>query len=616
MRKISGGILVVVVTVALLVIGGSVTMAQGPTSTFVPSTPTPEGNAIPTFIPSAPQAALSLTVTETYRGTITAGRWEIFEFVGQAEQQVTIRLRSSNFDPYLELYSPTDYRTPFLTDDDSGRGRNATLYNITLPIDGVYRVLARSYQDEGAGQYIFSIEDGAGYIPPADQRQTMAYGQVLDGTLTTEADYYAFEGTGGDVVSALLSSTAFDAYLELADANGVILAENDDNGRAGDKDAAVTNIELPADGLYFLIVASFNLNATGTYTLELINVNDTTLPTGGVLQLNQTQHARLLPDVQVEWTFEATTGQVISVGAMAMNAQDGFDLIFELVPPSGGGLLNDDGGYGRNPAITDYHITQDGTYTVRLREYNASIGGLYDMMLYEGRRYFSPSGTPSIHLTLDSDDGTIIIDELENPTQRFRLYTITVPANRLLAADLLTGNGGTGLPQDFRVQVYDSTWELVSEATSGVVTDLVAVQTDYLLLLEYRGPARQAYQLTVATLSQPPQRLDLPILGTLTVAEPFESVLAVGTRHARLFIAPSDGAYRFMLNKLDAADNYDPYLYVLDMTGGVLAEDDDSAGGFDPRATVNLQAGDQVVVVVASFADASAGPYRITVSQE
>ncbi len=612
MNPVRGLVLVIGVMLAMLVAGGAVSVAQGPPSTFVPSTPTPEGDSVPTFIPSAPQAPISIGIGETHTGSLRVGRWAIYEFVGRAEQPVTIRLRSSDFDPFLELYSPLDYRTPFLTDDDSGRGRNAAFYNITLPFDGLYRVVARSYRDEGIGEYLLSVEAGAGYIPPENERQAIAYGQIIEGALASEAHYYAFTGAADDVVTALLSSTAFDAYLELMDSNGVILADNDDNGR--NKDAAIANVQLPADGVYFLIAAAYTLNATGPYTLELLNVN--ALPAGGVLQPNQTQHARLLPNVQVEWTFEGASGQVISLGAMAMGVPDGFDLIFELVPPSGGGIINDDGGFGRNPAIVDYRLTQDGTYTVRLREYNASIGGWYDIMLYDGRRYFSPSGTPSSHLTLDANAQAIIIDSLENPTQRYALYTITVPANQLLIADVLAGNGGTGLLQDFRVQIYNTVWELMAEASGGVMTDLVPVPTDYLLLIEYRGPDLQPYQLTVETLASPPQRLNLPIIGTVAVGQPVESLLTVGTRHARLFIAPTAATYSFTLNKLDAAENYDPYLYLLDLSGVVLAEDDDSAGGFDPRATVSMQAGEQIVVVAAGFADATAGFYRITVNQE
>lgn len=607
-------ILASMVVMVMLMVGGSMTVAQGPTSTFIPPTATPDGQLPATFIPSAPQAAIPLGIGDSDAGNIPIGRWAIYEFIGQANQQVTIRLRSSDFDPFLEIYSPTDYQTPFLSDDDGGRGRNATLYNITLPIDGVYRVLARSYQNEGAGDYLFSVEANAGYIPSADEQRPLSYGGLAEGLLDTEVHYYTFDGSQGDVVTALLASTAFDAYLELMDSSGVILAQNDDNGR--NKDSAITNFELPADGQYFLIVASYNLNANGSYTIELINVDGDLLPTGGVLQLNQTQRARLLPDVTVEWTFEGTAGQIVSVGAIALNVERDFDLIFELVAPSGGGQLNDDDGYGRNPALTDYRLPETGTYTIALREFNATIGGDYTIMLYEGRRYFSPAGTPSEHLALDASGQATIIREIENPTRRYALYTVIIPSNRLLAVDVLTGNGGTGLPQDFRVQVYNPDWELVTESTGGVVTDFVSGQTDYLVLLEYRGPGLQAYQLTAQSLTMPPQRLDLPILGALENGESLESELTVGFRQARLFIAPADGTYTFTLNKLDAEDSYDPYLYLLDLSGATLAEDDDSAGGFDPQITYELQAGDQVVVVAASFADATAGPYRITVTQE
>lgn len=586
----------------------------GPTSTLVPATPTPEGTPAPTFIPSAPQQPTPIILGETIAGELLVGRWAIYEFVGIAGTQVTIRVRSSDFDPLVELYTPTDYSTPLFTDDDSGRGRNATLYAIDLPSDGVYRIFARSYKNEGSGAYLVSVEPGAGATPDISTTTQITYNEVIQGTLEGEQDYYAFTGQSGDVVSVLLSSSAFDTYLEVIDSAGRILDDNDDNGR--DKNSAVTNILLPADGIYFVIVASYTLNASGDYQVELLRV-DPTLSTSGTLSFNTIQTARLLPDVIDQWTFEGAAGQRISLSAMPVNFASELDLILEVTFPSEGREINDDGGFQRNPALVDYVLPETGTYTVALREFNATIGGDYYLVLYDGRRYFAPDGEPGLHLSVDDIGQTHVIDTMTNPGTAFALYTVHVPANQWLSVRIATGNGGSGLAQDFLISVMDTAYNNAIEPNGGTTSvQNAGIPADFLILLQYRGPGQQGYRMTLDLSDTPPPIIDLPILGILEIGTPYNGQLPTGVRHARTFVATVDGLYTITLNKADNAESYDPYLYVLNERGETIAQNDDGAGGLDPQIQLELGTGEQIIVVAASFADATGGAYQLQITQE
>lgn len=81
------------------------------------------------------------------------------KFTGKAGQAVTIALNSSEFDPFLSLLDPNG--TEIATNDDFARSLNSTIV-ITLPQDGVYTALVRSYSGQG-GNYSLSIHPATDY---------------------------------------------------------------------------------------------------------------------------------------------------------------------------------------------------------------------------------------------------------------------------------------------------------------------------------------------------------------------------------------------------------------------------------------------------------------------
>lgn len=63
-----------------------------------------------------------------------------------------------------------------------------------------------------------------------------------------------------------LESTEFDTYLLVEDAKGNVLAEDDDSG--GDLNAKVV-FRAPNDGIYRIVITSYQPNAVGNYTLTI-----------------------------------------------------------------------------------------------------------------------------------------------------------------------------------------------------------------------------------------------------------------------------------------------------------------------------------------------------------
>ena len=92
---------------------------------------------------------------------------------------------------------------------------------------------------------------------------------VLSSRMDNPADFdkFQFYGYSGQTITLTMSSSDFDAKLDLLDANEVLVTRNDDHG--GGTNAYITR-ELSADGLYIILAQSATLGTTdfGNYSLN------------------------------------------------------------------------------------------------------------------------------------------------------------------------------------------------------------------------------------------------------------------------------------------------------------------------------------------------------------
>jgi uncharacterized protein (TIGR03437 family) len=115
---------------------------------------------------------------------------------------------------------------------------------------------------------------------PCARLTAINFGVDVNGTLASGdcalddgsfADLYSFSGTAGQQIAVSLSSTAFDTYLFLLDADQNVV-EDDDDGGGGTNSRIPANsgfLTLPATGTYIIVANSFNAGETGAYTLRL-----------------------------------------------------------------------------------------------------------------------------------------------------------------------------------------------------------------------------------------------------------------------------------------------------------------------------------------------------------
>lgn len=80
-------------------------------------------------------------------------------------------------------------------------------------------------------------------------------------------DSYQWKGQKGDSLTITLESDDFDSYLAVQDPQGQIIAENDDFSE-GNSNSGLT-VVLPEDGVYRLIVNSYDPKGRGNYTISV-----------------------------------------------------------------------------------------------------------------------------------------------------------------------------------------------------------------------------------------------------------------------------------------------------------------------------------------------------------
>jgi hypothetical protein len=229
----------------------------------------------------------------------------------------------STWDNYAIIFDPNGLSVG--TNDDGGEGTNARLL-YTCQMSGLYRLGVTTYSSSTtAGAYTLQVQSAG--TPPQQQQQQMNQPQPMNrpqqmtqtqsmplpgasgatlpqpsstgmnvvGTIAapgqvaqinpgesrmgrletgdqrmndgTWADVWTFAGRQGQRVRIECRSEEFDTYLQLLDAQGARLAEDDDS--LGDQNSLI-EFTLPANGGYTIVVNNFGDDRrAGIYTLTL-----------------------------------------------------------------------------------------------------------------------------------------------------------------------------------------------------------------------------------------------------------------------------------------------------------------------------------------------------------
>ncbi len=244
---------------------------------------------------------LAIAPGDVLEGELTEDMPEVrYALALDEAQEVTVTLDSDEFDSYLLLILDSSGEI-VAEDDDSGGLLNAKI--ITMLSAGEYKVVVTSLraiatdgEQIATGEYTVSLtadaaeadgsgesmEEGAGPAPedsaaaagdiPGVAVGTIAIDEIVEGELDQATPIALYDLTLEAPLGIMLTleSSEFDAYLVLYDADGVIVAEDDDGG-------GLLNSQIVSDldaGEYIVAASSLrsyrsegDLFEAGSYTL-------------------------------------------------------------------------------------------------------------------------------------------------------------------------------------------------------------------------------------------------------------------------------------------------------------------------------------------------------------
>ncbi|MBK8139029.1 MAG: hypothetical protein IPK52_24960 [Chloroflexi bacterium] len=202
---------------------------------------------------------------------------------------------------------------------------------------------------------------------------------VFEDTVT--AELFAFYGTAGDEVSITMiqaDDSDLDPYLVVLGSAGQLIAIDDDSGETS-LSAAITDLELPVDGIYLIIASSFDyINAIGsTEPLEeaqafTISLTGATMPGeestqyfSSRLELGDSHEGYSTEDEPVYYYTLVSLEEAVAIDVAV--ASDDFDTLVMVFGPGGGRIaVNDDNeqAEGTDSAVFGLELTEPGKYLI------------------------------------------------------------------------------------------------------------------------------------------------------------------------------------------------------------------------------------------------------------
>lgn len=205
-----------------------------------------------------------------------------YTFEGRPGERVVVDLSSSDFDTYVMLVGPGEFREENDDWDDTDVGHS--VIEADLADAGTYQVLVTSFEAGETGAYALRIDRGE-VTASVGQRdvQTLELRRPASGSLESGdgeldsgefRDTWVFNGQAGQSFSVEMSSDDFDPYLILLSPDGDVIDENDDfDGRT---DLSRIDATLPQAGRYRVIATSYAVGESGGYGLALSSTGTST----------------------------------------------------------------------------------------------------------------------------------------------------------------------------------------------------------------------------------------------------------------------------------------------------------------------------------------------------
>lgn len=248
------------------------------------------------------------------------------------------------------------------------------------------------------------------------QSRELIVGESIEGTLTDDqlVIEYAFSANKGDRLTISASSNQFDTLLTVSNADGKVVAINDDAN--GSLNSLIDDFVVTADDEYILSITSSDGSEVGDYTLIFNPAYLQSLSYGETVTgtLDETTQ-------EVIYQFEGTEGDVVTI----LMSSDTINSFVSLANSDYEMMSDDDSGGSLDAMIAVYTLPTTDTYTIRATTYEHNSFGDFTIYLDE------VEATP---ITLNETiKGTLIDKPL--------FYSFTIDSNTLISAYVVSEDG-------------------------------------------------------------------------------------------------------------------------------------------------------------------------------
>lgn len=303
---------------------------------------------------------------------------EAFEIDLEVGDTVTIVAESDEFDTILTLSNEDGDEVA--ENDDRGDGTTNSEIIYTATEAGEYVIEISRFGDEGRGEFVITVAFGV--VWDVSEEATFLFDG--SGALTnneTEIEY-GTELRAGDVVviTTLALAEELDTTLQLLDPNGDVVAENDDRGDGTFNSQIV--YEVMTDGIYTVVVSSFNQSGEGEFLLSIAIDPNATPPFdyASVQGESIADFSGEIDDSTGTFDVDLATGDIVFAYTDATGGD--LDTTLTLYAPDGEIVaFNDDGVDGTLNSLIVYTVPVDGTYTFEVSPYDDSQSGDFDLFV-------------------------------------------------------------------------------------------------------------------------------------------------------------------------------------------------------------------------------------------
>ncbi len=335
-------------------------------------------------LPVVAQEGLELTYGLAVEGSIAqASSRVVYYFQARRGDVValTATVLDGNLDPVLVLADNTGH--VLATSDDAGVLSQAVIPSFQITADDFYFVIVTRFGHAlGSTQGTFALQlERVGVLSEAGV--FLNYGDSIVGDVSGQNSYvsYIFEAERGDIINIGMQriSGNLDSRLIVKDANGQIVAENDD--WQGGLDAAVENLLILEPGEYQILATRFGEEAGDTEGSFVLSLD--TAPTSGqaltadsALLLHYGEVTTGSVDAEASgryYTFGAKRGDIITI---TLNRTSGdLDPLVVLLDPRQQPLQeDDDSGPSNNALLESFIIPETGTYFILATRFDKEAG--------------------------------------------------------------------------------------------------------------------------------------------------------------------------------------------------------------------------------------------------